>query len=184
MEASNKKMCIAMVTDDYAPAKTGVGVHVQKIAGELIKRGTFAESKDSNVLQADARNLPDEFFRMWRCSSCFSLHSLVPIKKQDLDRPSPYNKRKINFFNRRMFEGFYSFLLKNGVTQDKRILFYGLSADLFKEVFESKGQSTVDIIANPLSAEELTGKDSNDYDVVIIMEHLECAEDPQFSYVS
>lgn len=154
----------------------------RRLTCALCHRGTFAESKDSNVLQADARNMPDEFFRMWRCPSCFSLHSLVPVKKQDLDRPSPYNKRKINFFNRRMFEGFYSFLRKNGVTQDNRILFYGLSADLFKDVFESKGQRTVDIIANPLSAEELASKVPNDYDVVIIMEHLECAEDPRLVF--
>ena len=30
---------IAMITDDYAPAVTGVGVHVQKISQELARRG-------------------------------------------------------------------------------------------------------------------------------------------------
>lgn len=30
---------IAMITDDFAPAVTGVGVHVQKVAGELVRRG-------------------------------------------------------------------------------------------------------------------------------------------------
>lgn len=30
---------IAMVTDDFLPAKTGVGIHVQNIAPELVRRG-------------------------------------------------------------------------------------------------------------------------------------------------
>lgn len=35
----NKFLTIAMVTDDFLPAVTGVGVHVQKVTQELVRRG-------------------------------------------------------------------------------------------------------------------------------------------------
>ena len=168
-------------------ALKGGGVQVQRRhTCALCHRGTFAEARESNVLQADARNLPDEFFRMWRCPACFSLHSLVHVKLADLDRPSPYIKRKMNIFNRQMFAGFYRFLRREGLKPTDRLLFYGLSADLFKTVFESMGQSTVDIVDKPLSAEAMAVKPAGDYDAVVVMEHLECAEDPRsvFAYVS
>lgn len=152
----------------------------------LCHRGTFAESRDSDVLQADARNLPDEFFRMWRCPACMSLHSLVPVSLKELNRPSPYTKRKLNPFNQKMFEGFYQFLKKEGVKPTDKILFYGLSAELFKTVFESMGQSHVTVVDKTLSAQELASPPSGDFDVVVVMEYLECAEDPAsvFRYFS
>ena len=39
MKAPQIPVCIAMITDDFLPAKTGVGVHVQKIVEELVKHG-------------------------------------------------------------------------------------------------------------------------------------------------
>ena len=149
-------------------------------------RGTFADSRDSGVLSADARNLPDEFFRMWRCPVCLSLHSLVYVTLNDIAKPSPFLKRKLNVFNRKMFEGFYHFLRQEGLKPTDRVLFYGLSAAMFKNVFESLGQTTVDIVEQPLSAEALKQDTAGNYDAVVVMEHLECAEDPRsvFSYVS
>ncbi|MBK8576194.1 MAG: glycosyltransferase [Elusimicrobia bacterium] len=36
---SNSNLSICMVTDDFLPAKTGVGFHVQQIAPELVELG-------------------------------------------------------------------------------------------------------------------------------------------------
>lgn len=148
-------------------------------------RGTFNHSLDSNVLQADSRNLPDEFFRLWRCSICQSLHSLVYAESKDFNRPSPFLKRKLNPFNRKMFEGFYRFLVQQGIKPLDRMLFYGLSSTLFKTIFEEMGHSPVTIVENILSDDDLAKSPEGIYDVAVIMEYLECAENPApvFNYV-
>jgi hypothetical protein len=152
----------------------------------LCGRGTFAQSRESNVLSANARQLPEEFFRMWRCPVCLSLHSLANVPLDEFKRRSPYLKRTVNRFNRRMFEGFYRFLGREGLRPEHRLLFYGLNAELFKGVFEKQGQSPVDIVDQPLSPDAMAENPAGGYDAAVVMEYLECAEDPRlvFGYVA
>lgn len=142
-------------------------------------RGRLADAIDSGVLSADIRNAPDEFFRMWRCPACLSLHALARVPTAEFEKRSPFQRRRLNAFNRRMFVGFYKFLGRLGVRRDQSVLLYGLSAELFKRVFEERGQSPVDIVDQPLSPESLVTPPARLYDVVVVMEYLECAEDPR-----
>lgn len=141
--------------------------------------GRLAESIESGILSADTRSAPDEFFRMWRCGACRSLHALARVPTEEFEKRSPFLRRRLNPFNRRMFAGFHGQLRRLGVRRDRSVLFYGLSADLFKRVFEERGQSPVDVVTQALPPESLVTPPTKQYDVVVVMEYLECAEDPR-----
>ncbi len=143
------------------------------------EKGTFEGRAEHIMVGADTHRFQEEYFVIWRCATCRSLHSLAKFSLEDYYRHSPYLKRHVNRFNRFMFEGFYAYMRKEGLKVTDRLLFCGVSASLFKEVFEGKGQSTVDCIDQPLSTEQWAAAPVKNYDAIVLMEHLECTEDPR-----
>lgn len=143
------------------------------------KIGTFEKRRGHIMVGADTHRYQEEYFVIWRCATCRSLHSLAKFSLEDYYRHSPYLKRHVNMFNRHMFKNFYNFIRQQGLKENDRLLFCGVSASLFKEVFESQGQMNIDVIDQPRSTEAWLAEPIKNYDAVVLMEHLECAEDPR-----
>lgn len=141
--------------------------------------GRLDEAVESLVFPAEMRNPMEEFFRLWRCRECLSLHAAAEVSTEDFEKRSPFLRRRLNFFNRRMFAGFHAFLGRLGVRRTDALLIYGLSADLFKTVFEQRGQAPVDTVDRALPAGQLAAAPAKAHDVVVVMEYLECADDPR-----
>ncbi len=141
--------------------------------------GRLDEEVESRVFPAEVRHPTEEFFRLWRCRECLSLHAAAEVPTAEFEKRSPFLRRRLNFFNRRMFAGFHGFLGRLGVRREDALLIYGLRADLFKTVFEQRGQSPVDIVDLPMPGGLLASPPAKLHDVVVVMEYLECAEDPR-----
>ena len=89
----------------------------------------------------------------------------VPLSAPPAERLQPAHVR-----------GFFGFWGGFGVRRSNRC-FYGLSAELFKRVFEERGQSPSTSSTN--RCRRIWSLPDRLYDVVVVMEYLECAEDPR-----
>lgn len=144
--------------------------------------GTFERRAEHMVIAADARHFQEEYFAVWRCAFCRSLHALAKFSLEEYYRNSPFLKRKLNRYNRVAFEGFYRWLLKQGVRPKTRVLFYGVNSVMFKEFFREKGYESFDTFEEVMSEEKLSSQKAGSYDTVIILDYLERAEEPRLVF--
>ena len=144
--------------------------------------GTFERRAEHMIIAADAHRFQEEYFAVWRCATCRSLHALAKFSLDEYYRNSPFLKRKLNRYNRVAFEGFYRWLLKKGAGPKSRVLFYGVNSAMFQDFFREKGYESFDTFEEVMSEEKLSAQTVGSYDAVIILDYLERAEDPRLVF--
>lgn len=141
-------------------------------------RGAFDERIDQVLIASDAQKFLDEYFVVWRCNICWSLHSMIKVPMDKYYPASPYRLRTLNFFNRPIFENALKELESLNVDRESKILFCGVSAKLYQDYLSSRGWSGVDLFDEIPSPENLEKTAVAAYDAVVAVEFLDWAEDP------
>jgi glycosyltransferase involved in cell wall biosynthesis len=140
--------------------------------------GTVDRAGDRAAASSDFRRFSEEFFAVWKCAVCRSIHSLPKIPLDEFYKASPFPRRRLNRWNRKAFEGFRRWLAGRGVGPWSRILFYGVNADLFRSFFEEKGFLHF-AAADGTRGESPPGADGDPLDCLIVLDELERLEEPR-----
>lgn len=151
---------------------------------EICLQPTYVRLAEHLMVPSDSRRMLNDFFAIWRCSKCDSLHALSKIPQDPASRGMPVSflRRKLNRFNRIAFNGYYHWLQKQGIGPKSRVLFYGVNANLFKKFFREKNFENFDTFEEVMSEEQLSKPLSVTYDAVIILDYLERTEKPMFVF--
>jgi 1,2-diacylglycerol 3-alpha-glucosyltransferase len=140
--------------------------------------GTVDRAGDRATASSDFRRFSEEFFAVWKCAVCRSIHSLPKIPLEDFYKASPFPRRRLNRWNRRAFEGFRRWLARRGVGPWSRVLFYGVNAELFRAFFEERGFLHFNA-ADGTRGEPPPGPDGEPLDSLIVLDELERLEEPR-----
>lgn len=146
------------------------------------QRGTFEERSEQILIASDSKDFLEEYFAVWRCPICLSLHSLIKVPLDEYYRAAPYKKRTINNFNRAAFENAFNEILRRGVAFGDKVLFCGITSGLFKDYFQSKGWTAVEAFEEVPTVERLNSSGESQYDTLIWMDFLEWIDDPQVAF--
>ena len=152
----------------------------QPLTCAICRKETFVRLAEHLMVPSDSRRLLNEFFAIWRCSECRSLHALtkIPLDPSSRGMPVSFLRRKLNPYNRIAFEGFYRWVIRQGVRPKSRILFYGVNANLFKDFFQEKKYEHFDTFEQVMNEERVLTQTPGLYDAVIILDYLERTEQP------
>lgn len=140
--------------------------------------GTVDRAGDRAAASSDLRRFSEDFFAVWKCAVCRSIHSLPKIPLEEFYKASPFPRRRINRWNRRAFEGFRRWLTRRGVGPWSRVLFYGVNADLFRSFFEEKGFLHF-FAVDGTRGEPPPSETRDPVDCVVVLDEMERLEEPR-----
>jgi SAM-dependent methyltransferase len=141
--------------------------------------GTFSGAADVGRIPCNVRQFRKDFFTMWRCSGCGSLHC-----KEDADLPAYYAdyplKKQTLAFSQRVGYGNRARLLKRqGARSSDRILDYGCGSGIFVRFLRENGfpqaigyDPYVESYSNPSTLQQT-------YDTVVSYDVIEHHDDPR-----
>lgn len=143
--------------------------------------GTSTQQKpcvDIARVRCNVRQFADQFFTMWRCANCNSLHCLESIDFAHYYANYPIRLQKYDFFARHIFERRLQFMLDAGLGQGDTLLDYGCGSGYFVRFARSKGIRAEGY--DPYSSEEFSDPAvlERRYDFVTSQDVVEHDENP------
>jgi SAM-dependent methyltransferase len=105
--------------------------------------GSFESATEVARVPCHVRCFQDDYFTVWRCTNCGSLHS-----KENADLPKyysryPFKDHKLDYFASRAYANRLRLLRKVGVRNDSRILDYGCGSGVFIDFLARRGFSNL-----------------------------------------
>lgn len=90
-------------------------------------------------VRGHARESAAERFTVWRCPSCFSLHSLELVDLDYYYARYPLKEHHLDFVMRRAYRNRLAMLKRAGMRRDHHILDYGCGVGLFVQYLREQG---------------------------------------------
>lgn len=151
------------------------GIQACCICGKSIEKGAAIESAR---LKCNVREFSDQYFTIWRCPHCGSLHCLEDIDYSRYYADYPIRRQKYDFFAKQIFQKRIDFLYNAGLKEGNTLLDYGCGSGYFVRFARSKG-----ILAegyDPYSSEDFSNPAVLDrqYDFVTSQDVIEHDGDP------
>lgn len=129
-------------------------------------------------VQCNVRQFHHNFFAVWRCPHCRSLHCLEEIDFAEYYANYPIRRQKYDFFAKKIFKKRFKILLKAGFKNNDTLLDYGCGSGYFVHYARSLGISAEGY--DPYSSEKFSDISvlSKKYDFVISQDVIEHDENP------
>lgn len=122
-----------------------------------------------------------EFFHLWRCSQCRTIHCLEQV---DLDRyyaKYPFAKMELNSFVRKAYGNQLSRLARHGLDRGHRVLDYGCAKGLFVRYLREAGFEHAhgfDPYGDPQALGDPAVLARGPFDYIVLQDVLEHVESP------
>lgn len=129
-------------------------------------------------LRCNVREFSDQFFTMWRCAHCHSLHCLESIDFARYYANYPIRRQKYDYFARHIFQRRLQLLVDAGLRKGATLLDYGCGSGYFVRFARSKGIRAEGY--DPYSSEEFSDRSvlERRYDFVTSQDVIEHDEHP------
>lgn len=139
-------------------------------------QGTLESSKEIVNVPSDDPGRKNEYFSMWRCSHCGSVHAMRIISHGER-RGDPADQMGTNPLIMRRIESFFEWSRAGGIKRDSEILYAGSAEMTVWEIFRKHGVSKFDILQKH---QESRTKPvfSRQYDFILLFNELENSDDP------
>ena len=144
--------------------------------------GTLSQAKDRQAVGSNVRKFKNDFFTVWRCSNCGSLHS---AEDADLDYyyssypPHEMDASKLNFILRLGCRHRLRILTRLGLRRSHRILDYGCGGGLFMRFLKEEGFTNVSGYDAFVPEFADTGVLAEHYDAVVSWDVIEHVLEPR-----
>ena len=140
--------------------------------------GTFESATEKRRIRSNVRAFREDYFTLWRCTGCESLHSLEDADLGRYYAQYPFKDHRLNFHMRCAYRNRVTSLRRLGVARNATILDYGCGAGLYVDFLRDRGFSEaagydpyIPRFADPRTLER-------HYDVVVshdVIEHVDDA---------
>ncbi|WP_301101740.1 glycosyltransferase [Propionivibrio sp.] len=151
----------------------------------VCERGTFEWRIENSASQSNAQTFQEEFFAVWRCRKCRSIHSLPKVPLAEYYEKSPFRQIRMNPYIRKGFHNLKRLLEKQGINQDSRILFCTGYTKLLLDFFQSQGFRYLEKLEEPfqpLTPDSLATHATDCQDAVLVIDYLERMENPELLF--
>ena len=141
--------------------------------------GTLGGARDVGQVPCNVRQFQDEWFTLWRCTGCGSIHCTQTVDLDHYYARYPLKQQQGSFHDRIGFRNRLRLLEGQGFLRSDRLLDFGCGAGLFVSHLKALGLPNVfgyDAYAEPFSD---PGVLADTYDAVVSYDVLEHAEDPR-----
>ena len=141
--------------------------------------GRLEDAKQVARIPSNVRRWQQHTTTVWQCPQCQSLHSLEKLDLGPYYHDYPFSRRRLDFFNRRVFSGYLHQLRRLGLRPTDSILDYGCSEGLLLRFLQDQGYRNCagyDAFSIKYSDPEVL---RHKYDFVICQDVIEHSEDPR-----
>ncbi|OGX21910.1 MAG: hypothetical protein A3K54_04795 [Omnitrophica WOR_2 bacterium RBG_13_44_8] len=141
--------------------------------------GRFENSKELNQIPSIVRKFHAEKFTVWRCPSCFSLHSKEQIDLVYYYKYYPLQQHKLDIWARLAYNNRLRRVRREGLKKEHSILDYGCGQGLFVKFLHAKGYRDAvgyDPYVSNYAEERVLNRA---YDFVIAQDVIEHDDDPK-----
>lgn len=142
------------------------------------RRGTLENSKEIVNVPSDVRRFRNQFFRVWRCESCGSIHSVRILDLEKYYEEYPYDQIGNNVFVERALRNLVKIIKGYGVSENSSILFSGALSSVAADVFRRCGLTQFDVLPRPTRLNEPWVFPEKKYDFIILIDCLERTPEP------
>lgn len=150
----------------------------QRTSCAFCRKGTLESSTEIINVPSDVRQYQNQYFRVWRCSSCRSIHSVRVMDLSGYYEDYPYDRIGNNWFVETAWRNLVKIIKSYGVTKDSSILFSGALSAVAREVFRRCGLTYFEVLARPTGSNGTWIFPEKKYDFIILIDCLEGTDDP------
>lgn len=140
--------------------------------------GRFEENIRNSSVSPKARTFQNEYFKVWRCPSCLSIHSLPKVSMEDYNKKSPYQIMRINPYIVKAFSELCRFFLKHGIACSDRVLICAVYCNILVGFMKGRGFSSVEGHPEMITAKHLADAPEHVYDMIFADDYLERSDEP------
>ena len=137
--------------------------------------GGLSEASEVVRISSNVRRFRDEWFTVWRCPKCGSLHSKEEVDLDYYYRYYPAKSQTLSYAYRQAFKNRLKFLLRIGIKKTDALLDYGSGTGLFVSFLRDQGFSSADGYDPYLSDSKPV---TRQYHVITLQDVIEHVEDP------
>lgn len=130
------------------------------------------------TVRGNTRRFLHRTFKLWKCPTCQSIHSLEPVDFQDIYSDYPLNKRKLDIFARGTLRNLLGRLVRDGLKKTDSILDYGCGNGLFVQYLKERGYTEV-VGYDPFVASFASIDVGARFDCVVANDVIEHVADPR-----
>jgi SAM-dependent methyltransferase len=123
-----------------------------------------------------------EFFHLWRCSGCRTIHGLERVDLDHYYAQYPFAKMELNGFVRKAYGNQLARLTAHGLSREHRLLDYGCAKGLFVDYLREAGYGNAhgyDPYGDPTTLGDRSVLERGPFDAVVLQDVLEHVESPE-----
>ena len=144
--------------------------------------GSLESATETLKVPCHVRCFKDDYFTVWRCNNCGSLHSMEDVDLDKYYSKYPLQNHKLDFHTRCGYENRLNLLKKAGVQADHSILDFGCGQGLYVDFLSQHGFKNVSGYDPYNPALNDPAVLSKQYDVVVNHDVIEHVPDPSTTF--
>lgn len=133
---------------------------------------------ETKSIRSNVRQFKQQYFTVWRCPQCHSLHSKETIDLTEYYANYPIGQQQLDYFTKCAYGNRLKLLLKSGLSLQDEILDFGCNQGLFMTFLKENGYQNVfgyDAYVNNYSDTAILDKK---YDYITCQDVIEHVDEP------
>lgn len=151
---------------------------IHKMCNLCSKPGTLATAQDVRSIQCNVRRFSKEYFTVWRCNACGSLHCLESVDLAPYYAAYPVKTHKLDFWTRAAYSNYLSWISAAGVHPGQSVLDFGCGPGLLISFLQGRGFTNATGFDAHVSSFSNRAALERRYDVILSQDVIEHMEEP------
>jgi SAM-dependent methyltransferase len=141
--------------------------------------GLYTSAAETQLVRCNVRKFHAEFFLVWRCMHCRSIHGPSDLDLDPYYKNYPIRSEKLDYFLRVWYQNILCRLQKLGISKYQSLLDYGCNQGLWLTFLKSKGFNDVSGYDSYVEHYQSLGVLNRTYDWVFCADVIEHDKNPQ-----